>query len=147
LPVASITSTSFAFRVEQARSAERTQPIPLSMPSRRAVVRQTPPMTQPGPRFQQFRNSGSRQRHRWSVKMRRMPSRLSCRLVDSRLSTYRQTEGSGVTTVTSQPKRVRCLAVFQVRTHEVSLAGGNERAKNSSLGCLFGASCCSELPN
>lgn len=51
--------------------------------------------------------------------------------------TSRLMEGSSVTTVTPQPSPARCVAMFQVLTLATAVAGGNEYARNSSLGLLF----------
>src|SRR5215510_2425289 len=62
-------------------------------------------------------------------------------------SIFRQREASGVTTVTSQPNLDKDLAIFQLLTQPIALAGGKYQAKNSSFGRLSTATRveCSEL--
>src|SRR5688572_7981267 len=74
--------------------------------------------------------------------MRRMPSRFNSFETFSQSSTFRHTEGSGVTTVTSQPSLARYFAMFPVRTEELARTGGKRQAKNKSFGRLRSWSIC-----
>src|SRR5688572_30837530 len=106
-PVARITSTSSAVNVEHACLADLTQPISPSIPRYRVNLRQAPPPTQLKPSFQYFKEPAVRKGQRWPVKIRRIPSRSRSAATFWGSSTDRQREGSGVTTVTSQPNRAK----------------------------------------
>ena len=130
-------STFFGLRFEQACSAALIQPINKSIPKPRAMVRQTPPNSQPRCRSQWFRPPGNKNCHRWPVRIRLIPAQSNSAETFWGSPTSRLMEGSSVTTVTSHPSRVKCVAIFQFLTQETAVAGGNEYARNSSLGLLF----------
>lgn len=130
-------SMSFELRWEQARSTSLIQPTCLSTPRHRAVALHIPPASQPRFRFQHFRPSGHRNRHRCPVRIRLIPACSNSAETFMGSPTSRLMEGSSVTTVTSHPSWVKYVAMFQVLTQATAVAGGNGYARNSSLGRLF----------
>src|SRR5687767_13990731 len=65
--------------------------------------------------------------------MRLIPYSLSMESATSISSTCRHTDGWGVTTVTSQPSRTRCLATLRGRVLPTA-SGGKKNARNNSFG-------------
>jgi hypothetical protein len=63
-----------------------------------------------------------------------MPSRSNSIETFSGSSTFRHTEGSGVTTVTSHLSLAKYSAMFPVRTEAIACTGGKEQAKIRSFG-------------
>ena len=120
------TWSSLAGKVKQTCSAALFQPTPISTAAQRANLRQMPPGSQPNPWFQQFKRWWNKQHHRCPVTIRRTSSWAILESVIAGFSIVLHNEGSGVTTVTSQSSLARYFAIFQVRTHTISLIGGKK---------------------